>query len=122
MKNTHWKPCIEVWMNFYKTRTGQSYAFSPIDASHMKGLLKKVSQKVVERGMELTDDNLINSLNGFLHSITERWILEHLELKNVNSNFNSLYVKAVANNPFQSAKSFYDRVQAKHGQGNERTG
>jgi hypothetical protein len=87
----------------------------PIDARSLKELLKKVSFKITERGLDVSDENLTNSLNGFLHSITDRWILEHLELKNINSNFNTLYVKAVNNNPFTSAESFYDRVKAKHG-------
>jgi hypothetical protein len=115
MTNTHWKPCIEVWMNFYQTRTGQNYCFMPIDARCMKELLKKVSQKINERGLEISDDNLINSLNGFLHSITDKWMLEHLELKNVNSNFNTLYVKAVNNNPFTRSAGIDAAVNAKYG-------
>jgi len=118
--NTHWKPCIEVWMSYYRQKTSHNYCFSPIDARHLKELLKKVKQKISDREMEENDENIINSLSGFLHSITDKWILEHLELKNVNSNFNTLYVSAFNKNPFARSQSIADKIKAQHGGDSQR--
>ena len=117
MKAPHWKPCIEVWMSFYKVKTGQSYAFAPIDAANLKQLLRKIEFKILDKGMEVTPDMLTNSLNGFLSSISDKWILEHLELKNVNSNFNTLYVKAINKSFINRGQQIDDIISGRHSKG-----
>lgn len=117
MKTPHWKPCIEIWMSFYKNKTGHSYAFAAVDAANLKHLLKKIEFKVEDKGLECTPEMLINSLNGFLSSITDKWILEHLELKNVNSNFNTLYVKAINKSFINRAEQIDDIIAGRNSAG-----
>ena len=112
-----WKLAIETWFDFYRLKTGQEYYFSGIDGKHMKQLLKKVEVKVKQKSMEPTEENILNSFKGFLHAISDKWILENLELKNVNSNFNSLYAKAVRNNPFTKAEQYSQFAERKFGTG-----
>lgn len=110
----HWKTCIEAWMNYYQSKTGHTYAFAGVDAANLKLLIKKIEFKIIDKGMEVTPQILTNSLTAFLQSINDKWILEHLELKNVNSNFNTLYVKAIAG---QFNTRIDDLIEKRYSQG-----
>jgi hypothetical protein len=106
-------------MTYYKKKTGHTYALSPTDFNHLKQLIGKVKMKISDRGMEVTDDTIINSLIGFFNSIEDKWMLEHLELKNINSNFNSLYVKALNKSVFGRSEQINDLIRNKYGAGSK---
>lgn len=93
------KQSVDIWLYFYKFHTGENYLFSGKDGLHLKQLLKKIEAKVKERGLEPTEENILNSLKGFLNTVKDPWILEHLEVSLINSKFNSLYVSAIKNSP-----------------------
>lgn len=111
------KPYIETWFTFYKHHTGETYIFSGKDGFHLKQLLKKINVKIQERGMEVNEENTLNSLKGFLNSVKDPWILQHLEISLINSKFNSLYVAAVRTNPFTSADRISEIVRKRNSQG-----
>ena len=122
-QNPLYKPAVEVWFDFYRAKTGEEYVFDKKDGMHLKQLLNKVVIKTKQKNIEETPENIINGVRGFLFSITDRWILEHLEISVVNSKFNTLYVSAVKTNPFTAASRIDDLVElrnnqrAKHGGG-----
>lgn len=93
------KQAIEIWLVFYKFHTGEKYIFSGKDMFHLKQLLQKVKIKTEERGLEPTEENILNSLKMFLNTVKDPWILSHLEVALINSKFNSLYVSAIKNSP-----------------------
>lgn len=93
------KNAVDIWFIFYKFHTGENYIFSAKDGMHLKQLLKKIEAKVKEMGLEPTEENILNSLKGFLNTVKDKWILEHLEVSLINSKFNSLYVRAIKNSP-----------------------
>jgi hypothetical protein len=62
---------------------------------HLKQLIKKVELKVIDVGMDASEENVLNSLKGFLYSITDQWIIDHLDISIVNSKFNQLYVRSI---------------------------
>lgn len=111
------KHAIETWFNFYRHHTGETYVFTPKDGANLKQLLKKINIKIAEKGMVVNEENTLNSLKGFLNSIKDRWILEHLEISIVNSKFNSLYVAAVRTNPFTVTDRISDIVEKRNSQG-----
>lgn len=82
---------------------------------HLKQLLKKIEAKVKEKGMEPTEDNILNSLKGFLNSIKDPWILDHLEISLINSKFNVLYSNAIKHSPFQNAQRISNIVEERFG-------
>lgn len=88
---------INIWFTFYKFHTGETYIFSGKDGKHMKQLLQKVKIKTQERGLEPTEENILNSLKMFLNTVKDPWVLSHLEVALINSKFNSLYVSAIKN-------------------------
>jgi hypothetical protein len=109
-----YKPAVELWYEFYRLRTREEYVFDGKSGSHLKQLLKKVETKVKQKGMEPSLENIINSLRGFLHSIKDQWILDHLEISIINSKFNSIYVAAVKSNPFTAANRIDELVELRN--------
>lgn len=89
------KTAVEIWFTFYKFHTGETYVMDGQQGRHLKQLLKKIEAKVKERGLEVNETNVINSLKGFLNTVKDKWILEHLDISLINSKFNNLYVSAV---------------------------
>lgn len=94
-----YQQAINIWFTFYKFHTGENYIFSGKDGKHLKELLKKVKLKTEERGLEPTEENVLNNLKMFLNTVKDPWILSHLEVALINSKFNSLYVSAIKNSP-----------------------
>lgn len=95
--------------------------FDGKDGKHLKLLLKKIEAKVKEKGMEPTEENILNSFRMFLEAITDKWILDNLEIAKVNSSFNSLYVKAKQSSPFTRARGISDIVRDKYSSDTKRT-
>lgn len=114
-KNSQYTKSVETWFNFYRKKTGQEYVMDGMQGKHLKHLLKKIEVKLKQKGLEVTDENVVNSLNGFLHHLNDNWILEHLEISIVNSKFNVLYAKATRNSPFN--QRIDDIVDSKYGTG-----
>jgi hypothetical protein len=111
-----YKIAVEIWFTFYQHHTGEKYVFDGKDGRHLKQLIKKIETKLKDRNLEVTEDNVINSLKGFLNSVKDKWTLENLEIAIVNSKFNSLYAKAVRNNPFTTTDRISDIVEKRHSQ------
>jgi hypothetical protein len=109
-----YKQAITVWFDYYQTTTGHEYVFDGKDGKHLKLLLKKIETKVKQRQLDPTEENVLNSLKGFLSSLKDQWILENLEIALVNSKFNSLYAKAIRNNPFTKGQQINEIVNAKY--------
>lgn len=106
---------IEVWMDYYQQTTGQRYEFlGAKDGTAIKSLRKKVIAKMEEKQIEASDENVLNSLRGFLATIKDQWILDNLEIAIVNSKFNSLYAKAVRNSPFTKGQQINNIVNDKY--------
>lgn len=110
---------VKAWFDFYKHHTREDYVFSGKDGFHTKQLLKKIETKLKQKSMEPTEENIINSLKGFLNSIKDPWILDHLEIALINSKFNQLYLHAVRHNPFTASDRINDIVEKRN---SERTG
>lgn len=81
------------------------------DCAHLKQLLAKIKIKTVERGLEPTEENILNGLKGFLNTVKDPWILSHLEVAIINSKFNSLYVSAIKNSPLGVEQAISEAVR-----------
>lgn len=112
-----YKKAVDVWYVFYKHHTREDYVFSGKDGFHTKQLLKKIETKLRQKSMEPSEENILNSLKGFLNSIKDPWILDHLEIALINSKFNQLYLHAVRHNPFTASDRINDIVEKRNSQG-----
>lgn len=109
------KPAIDIWFTFYREKTGQEYVFDGKQGKHLKMLLNKIEIKVRQRGIQPTEENILNSFRGLLYSMNDQWVLDHLEISMVNSKFNIIYAKAVKSNPFNRANETENIVRARFG-------
>lgn len=100
--NPYHKQAVLIWFEYYKSRTGETYLMDGKQAASMKQLLKKIEAKVSDRGMEVNEYNILNSLKGFLVTIQDKWILENLDISMVNAKFNVIYAAAIKNNPLST--------------------
>lgn len=112
-QSSNWKEYVKIWFDFYRLKTGQEYVFDGTQGRHLKQLIAKVKSKVSQKGIEPTDENVLNSFKGFLSHLNDQWILEHLEISIINSKFNVIYAKAVKSNPFSAASRIDDIVEAR---------
>lgn len=115
MATNNWKEYIKIWFDFYRLKTGQEYVFDGMQGKHLKQLISKIKTKVTQKGIEPTDENVMNSFRGFLSHLNDSWILDHLEISLVNSKFNVIYAKAIKSNPFTSASRIDDIIEHKFG-------
>lgn len=114
LSNQIFKCYIAIWFEFYQEKTGEKPIFDPIDARKIKSLMKKIETKLTGRSMDVTIDNMTNSFRAFLWSINNKWHLENLELKNIDSNFNSLYVSAAKASPLGIRESVEEYISKRN--------
>lgn len=81
---------------FYKGLKGIDYEWSAKDASNMKLLLQKIQHSRENRKVPLDccDEKMIEALNGFFSYISDPWLLEHLDVANINSKYNEIVAAA----------------------------
>ena len=87
-----------VFESHYKTALSTDYYWTGVDAGSMKNLLNALKFQRKQKGLENSDDEVISALKVFLGSITDKWILEHYSLANINSKFNELIAQARESN------------------------
>lgn len=119
MKRTpspYFTPCKEIWMSFYRQRNNIDYYFTGVDGKALTELFKKIIHQLQARSMEPSIENVTNSFKMFLESIIDRWHLENLQLKNINSNWNSLYAKAAKSSPLGVRDSVEEYLRNKNSQ------
>ena len=72
----------------------EPYYWTAKDAGQIKQLLDKIRFSRKSRGLDIDDDSMIFALNAFLNSISDQWILQHLEPATINSKYNEIVANA----------------------------
>ena len=85
---------------FYKKLKGIDYEWSPKDAKNMQLLLNKIRHSRENRQVPLAcdDANMTEALKGLFSYIKDPWLLEHLDVANVNSKYNEIVAAAIGKN------------------------
>jgi len=94
-KNDLWPKLVDMWFTFYRTQKGVEYAFTPTDGRHLKLLQGKIKKQLVAANLPVDDDSILATFEGLIYSISDEWILQHLDLPLVNSKFNQLFANAI---------------------------
>ena len=86
----------DVFVEYYDNLSisDEPYYWTAKDAGNMKQLLNKIKFSRESRGLDVDDDSMIFALNAFLNSISDQWILQHLETATINSKYNEIVAKA----------------------------
>lgn len=86
----------DLFVEYYKSKgfSDTDYYWSAKDGSNMKQLLAKISSARESKGMSCDDDSMLSALKSLLESITDKWILEHFDVSNINSKYNEIVASA----------------------------
>ena len=113
---TH-KESIDIWLKFYRDKTGQNYILDGKQCSHLKQLVKKISVKTTEHSIAPSDENILNSFRAFLYSIKNQWIIDNLDISIVNSKFNVIYNEAINKSFINRGQQIDDIIAGRHSKG-----
>ncbi len=84
------------WFEGYKKAKDTNPTFGAAEGSTLKSLINKLKTKHREKEIEWTPESAITSFEGICKSALEnKWLGEHFTLKNINSQFDIIYGKAI---------------------------
>lgn len=121
--NPTFKRALELWFQFYQDRKNERYMMDGKSGAHLKQLIKKLETRLKDKGYEANEDQILNALAFFLLSITDKWILENLEISIVNSKYNVIISKAANSSPFVTSSRVADIIAGRgYSEGAAKTG
>ena len=84
-----------VWNNYYWYMQGQKYRWTSRDESHLKNIRQAIEFQIIDvckaDQVQQKDELVLASFRSFLKNIKDSWILAHLELRLIDTKFNSLW-------------------------------
>lgn len=79
---------------YFEKKTGEKYYWKAVDGAQMKRLLNQLKFSRENRGLTISDKDLIDALQVFLDKITDNWMLANLSVPNISSKYNELVAQA----------------------------
>ena len=79
---------------YFEKKTGEKYYWKAADGAQMKRLLNQLKFSRENRGLTISDKDLIDALQVFLDKITDNWMLANLSVPNISSKYNELVAQA----------------------------
>ena len=104
---------LEIWFAFYQERKREKYMMDAKSGMHLKQLLKKIEFRLKDKGIEASEERVLNAFAVFLMVIKDKWILDNLELAIVNSKYNVIISKASEHSPFVVASRIADIIKGR---------
>lgn len=121
--NPTFSKALELWFTYYQDRKKERYCMDGKSGMHLKQLLKKLETRLKDKGYEANEDQILNALAVFLLSITDKWILDNLEISIVNSKYNVIISKAANGSPFVTSSRVADIIASRgYSEGAAKTG
>ena len=86
----------DVFETFYqeKINPNDKYYWTAADGKQMEQLLQKIRFSRSQRGMPCEDDDMLNALKALLGSIRNQWLLDHMKVGMINSQYNEIVAAA----------------------------
>jgi predicted transcriptional regulator len=114
----HWAKLVDVWFVFYgenfknpETNIPVKPKFGKIDGEHLREIIKSLKKLADGFNYAWTEEYAARCLLGFLKkAFTDNWLKTHFELKNLNSNFNSI-THTNQNNGTEKTGTSADRLE-----------
>ena len=79
---------------YFEKKTGEKYYWKAAAGAQMKRLLNQLKFSRENRGLTISDKDLIDALQVFLDKITDNWMLANLSVPNISSKYNELVAQA----------------------------
>ncbi len=83
-----------IFEEYFEKKTGEKYYWKAVDGAQMKRLLNQLKFSRENRGLTISDKDLIDALQVFLDKITDNWMLANLSVPNISSKYNELVAQA----------------------------
>lgn len=89
------RPCTDAFVELYKQRYGEVYAWSPTDAKMTKLAISKIRAKMPEQERCDTEKvtNNYRTFVGLVMRINDKFIQDNMSPKLIESKFNELYIR-----------------------------
>jgi len=103
-KFSEFKEFKQIFLDFYKLKTGEDYYWTAKDAGKVKSLVSKLKFKIKEKSSaekEATDTEATKGFTHLLNMIADNWILSNLSMSIIDSKFNEI----ISNNGKQTTKA-----------------
>ena len=81
-----------VFEEYYETKINPNdkYYWTAADANQMKQLLMKIHFSREQRGKPCEDEDMLSALKALLSSISDQWIIDHMKVGTLNSQYNEI--------------------------------
>lgn len=83
---------------YFEKKTSEKYYWKAADGAQMKRLLNQLKFSRTNKGMPVSDEDLLYALQIFLDKITDNWMLSNLSVPNISSKYNELVAQAKRSN------------------------
>ncbi|WP_157757371.1 hypothetical protein [Hoylesella timonensis] len=83
---------------YFEKKTSEKYYWKAADGAQMKRLLNQLKFSRTNKGMPVSDEDLLYALQVFLDKITDNWMLSNLSVPNISSKYNELVAQAKRSN------------------------
>lgn len=80
----------KLFEGYFRVTFGNEYYWTAKDAGNMSKLLDKLRFQRDKKGLECSDDGIMEALEFLLRSIDDGWIFENFSVANINSKFNEI--------------------------------
>ncbi len=84
----------KLFEGYFRETFGSDYYWEPKDAGNMSRLIKKLNFQRKQKGLECSDNGILEALEYLLRSIDDGWIFENFSVSNINSKFNEILSQA----------------------------
>ena len=107
-KKARFTICKELFLEGYLKLKGEKYHFSPVDAGSLSKLIEKIIFTMNSKDVPVDDESVALNLKIYLnHASQSKWIGEHFQLKNLNSQYNEQIAKSGQGSLVAEFKKFW---------------
>lgn len=114
-KTEHWKPLVDTWFRYYHSKKGTDPTFTNGEQPALKRLMTKIKTKATGANIQWDEGSATGCLEIFLVKITDRWTLQNLSLRIIDSHFDKLYSFAHGKSPASQNAELDAQITARIG-------
>lgn len=86
----------ELFEKKYASLYNADYYWQAKDAAAMEALTKKITFARKQKGVGVTEEEVMSALEALLSSITDAWLIKNFSVTNINSKYNEIVAQAKA--------------------------
>lgn len=100
----------DVFIEYYNSINENEYYWKAKDAGSMSSILNAIKNGRKRKGLDNSDDNVLNALRFLLESISDQWILSNLSVSIIFSKYNEI-VASIPDNVRQDIRDSFNDIK-----------